>query len=139
MCFLCVYLRVPQKTIAHSQFRRLLSCKPGKLLCFSRSQFHTPLAPTAVLPIMTIEINQEALEAYKRTRNSQSSYSSELGFLPGSGMESPPMSPAPRSSFNKTKPTSDRSLRVDAWVGGHGPEGTAKPRRSWTVKREIKK
>lgn len=87
---------------------------------------------------MTFEINQEALETYRHTRNSQSSFSSELEYLPSSGMESPPMSPAPRKSFIKNRPTIDRSLRVDAWVGGCEPHG-AKPRRSWTVKREIKK
>eukprot|EP00980_Cylindrotheca_fusiformis_P018188 scaffold5887_cov122-Cylindrotheca_fusiformis.AAC.17 len=91
---------------------------------------------------MTFEVNQEALETYRQKRKSQIfepvELEPQLEFLPSSGLESP-ISPSPRTTMkSKNRPTSDRSLRVDAWIGGHGPDG-AKPRRSWIVKREITK
>ena len=84
---------------------------------------------------MTYEVNQEAVEAYKRQRNSQT-FMAESDYLPGSGMESPPVSPTKR--MPKDKPTADRSLRIDSWVGGYGPDGK-KPRRSWKIKGEIRR
>jgi hypothetical protein len=132
---LCVFPQVEQKIDSPShnfvdllRSQKKLSSGLFPLFTFSNSKQSK----------MTLEINQEALEAYSRTKNSQSSYSSELDYLPSSGLESPPMSPAPRNSITKNKPTIDRSLRVDSWVGGCAPDG-AKPRRSWTVKGEIKR
>jgi hypothetical protein len=85
---------------------------------------------------MTYEVNEGALNAYKQAIKNDDS-SRELEYLPGSGMAN--LDSGVKMVEKTNKPSSDRSLRVDSWVGGHSPHGVAKPRRSWKIKGEVKK
>jgi hypothetical protein len=82
---------------------------------------------------MVYEVNQAALEEYKRMSQRTHDYAVESEYLPGSA----PSSPVKRSSMTtpkKKKVKGDRSLRVNEWVGGFSPEGSASKRRSWNIK-----
>jgi hypothetical protein len=82
---------------------------------------------------MVYEVNQAALDEYKRISKCPTDYSVESEYLPGSA----PYSPVKRSSMatpKKKKVPGDRSLRCEEWVGGFSPVGTATKRCSWKIK-----
>jgi hypothetical protein len=82
---------------------------------------------------MVFEVNQAALDEYKRISQCPNDYSVESEYLPGSV----PSSPVKRSSMatpQKKKVQGDRSLRSEEWVGGFSPVGTASKRCSWKIK-----
>lgn len=90
---------------------------------------------------MKFEVNQKAVEKYRRASQTRRSFTPEE-FLPSSeeaapsnNKPSPYMNAQKKKSLAEKNPGSvDRSLRVDSWVGGHTPHGEKKPRRSWTPK-----
>lgn len=82
---------------------------------------------------MLYEVRPEILEKYKRTSfcyQPLRDYSCQDFVTPTARVSTT------ARSMNK-RPPGDRSLRVDSWVGGHTPYGVPKPRRSYTIKREI--
>ena len=82
---------------------------------------------------MVYEINQDALEQYKRVKNFNDHYG-ENDYLPSTPTKQ-------TSTIEKKKwGKPDYSLRSDGWVGGYSPYSpTGKPRRSYIIKGEIKK
>ena len=91
----------------------------------------TNLSKTII--IIMYEVRPEILERYRRssfTYQNMRDYSSQDFVTPTAR---PSLT---RRSLSK-RPPGDRSLRIDSWVGGHSPYGVPKPRRSYTIKREI--
>jgi hypothetical protein len=81
---------------------------------------------------MVYEINQTALEEYKRISQRPTDYAVESEYLPGTAPYSPKRSSVTTPQKKKVK--GDRSLRADEWVGGFSPLGIAPKRCSWKIK-----
>ena len=78
---------------------------------------------------MTFEVNQDALEQYKRMQNMNNDSYAQNDYL---------SSPVPESPSKRTANVDKKSWgksdsgRHDDWVGGFSPAG--KQRRSWKIK-----
>eukprot|EP00980_Cylindrotheca_fusiformis_P023663 scaffold10725_cov147-Cylindrotheca_fusiformis.AAC.4 len=81
---------------------------------------------------MVYEVNQSAVDDYKRMQGRTSDYALEKDYLPGSNLSTPVKRVSVTTPQKKVK--GDRSLRIDDWVGGFSPEGQASKRRSWKIK-----
>eukprot|EP00980_Cylindrotheca_fusiformis_P023661 scaffold10725_cov147-Cylindrotheca_fusiformis.AAC.2 len=81
---------------------------------------------------MVYEVNQSAVDEYKRMQGRTADTAVEKDYLPGSNPSSPVKRVTVTTPQKKVK--GDRSLRIDDWVGGFSPEGQVPKRRSWKIK-----